>query len=159
MGILFISLGAAISLCSGTDSATTCTSGNYTTYCTGGKIQPPKPLNNSSHFFPEMWDEVATFLELVIFLTIFWLPSSGMCCFHRGLGNKQGLQYSLWYFKRKVCFAFWESETETWKSVCCTSLSFTNSWQLYTAQKEELLLLSYSTGQHWTLLRAFLMLL
>lgn len=55
LGILVISL-AASSSCSETDSATTYTSGNYTIYCTGGKMQPPKPVNNSSHLFPEMWD-------------------------------------------------------------------------------------------------------
>lgn len=70
LGILVISLGAASSLCSGTDSATTYTSGNYKTYWTGGKIQPPKPVNNSSHLFTEMWGEVAAFLELVTFLTV-----------------------------------------------------------------------------------------
>lgn len=85
MGILVIQLGAASSLCSGTDSGTTYTGENYTIYCTGGKIQPPEPVNNSSHFFPEMWDEVAAFLELVTFLAVSWLPISGICYFDRGL--------------------------------------------------------------------------
>ena len=51
VGILVVSLTAASSLCSGTDSATTYANRNHTSRCTGGKIEPLEPVNLSSHFF------------------------------------------------------------------------------------------------------------
>lgn len=51
LGILVVSLRAASSLCSGTDSATTCTNRNHITRCTASKIEPLEPINISSHFF------------------------------------------------------------------------------------------------------------
>lgn len=79
LGLSVVTLRAPSSLCCGTDSATTYTSGNHNICCNTGKIKPLEPINVSSHLLVVG----SAFSEIATLFTIFWHPMSSVCYFNR----------------------------------------------------------------------------